>query len=499
MTGTPHDTKARLSLTPAQESAFGQLVDAVRAFPLVLLEGDAGSGKTTLVERLIRECGGGLRLDGRQIIAETSEGTHTGTEEPLLRLLEDSLAANDLLVLEDVESLEAESAHRAYARRGSLPALLRMLFSHTLDAGKTLVLTRTPSRNFPILAGTDIAQRVLTVRIPPLEVDDYAFLLRQELSDDRVDASSLFEHSPGLGVIQLLHLARLARSADQFDARSVRDIVDTRITHANTRTEEIADISLDDLKGFGHIAEALTTFVLNPLRSDVRVKGLGLRPKRGVLLYGPPGTGKTSVGRALAHQMRGRFFMIDGSIAPEPAVAFYTRVRQIVLLAKRSAPCVLFIDDADVLMQSGYSPGFTRYFLSLMDGMESETAGKIAIILTAMNPNHIPPALLRSGRVELWLQTTPPPASARTEMLAAHVATLPDELRRFDSVKLDSLTDGFNAADMRRIAADVKALYARDVIEGRAIAPADTYFERATRNVRRNRELLRLAEAGQLV
>jgi len=191
--------------------------------------------------------------------------------------------------------------------------------------------------------------------------------------------------------------------------------------------------------------------------------------------------------------------MIDGSIAPEPAVAFYTRVRQIVLLAKRSAPCVLFIDDADVLMQSGYSPGFTRYFLSLMDGMESETAGKIAIILTAMNPNHIPPALLRSGRVELWLQTTPPPASARTEMLAAHVATLPDELRRFDSVKLDSLTDGFNAADMRRIAADVKALYARDVIEGRAIAPADTYFERATRNVRRNRELLRLAEAGQIV
>jgi len=499
MTSTAHDTTAELTLSPAQEAAFRQLVDAVRAFPLVLLEGDAGAGKTTLVERLIRERGGGLRLDGRQILAETSDGAHTGTEEPLLRFLEDSLAANDLLVIEDIESLEAESAHRAYARRGSLTALLRMVFSHVLDAGKTLVLTRTPSSNYPLLAVTDIAQRILTVRIPPLAAEDYAFLLRHEIGEERIEASSLFQHSPGLSVIQLLQLARLARHSGRFDARSVRDLVDTRITHHNTRTEEIADLSLDDLKGFGHIAEALTTYVLNPLRSDARVKGLGLRPKRGVLLYGPPGTGKTSVGRALARQMHGRFFMIDGSIAPDPAVTFYARVRQIIQLAKRSAPCMLFIDDADVLMQSGYSPGFTRYFLSLMDGMESETAGRIAIILTAMNPGHLPPALLRSGRVELWLQTTPPPASARTEMLASHVATLPDELRRFDPMKLDVLTDGFNAADMRRIAADVKALYARDVIEGRAIAPADTYFERATRNVHRYRELLRLAEAGQLV
>jgi len=140
-----------------------------------------------------------------------------------------------------------------------------------------------------------------------------------------------------------------------------------------------------------------------------------------------------------------------------------------------------------------------RYFLTLMDGMESASAGKIAIILTATNPNLLPPALLRSGRVELWLQTTPPPASARAEIVAAQLAALPDALRRFDPAKLDGLTEGLNAADMHRIVADLKALYARDVIEGRAAATVDTYLEHATKNVRRTRELLRLAEARQLI
>jgi hypothetical protein len=84
-------------------------------------------------------------------------------------------------------------------------------------------------------------------------------------------------------------------------------------------------------------------------------------------------------------------------------------------------------------------------------------------------------------------------------MVASLLAPLPAALRRFDPASLDELMEGLNAADVRRVVADLKALYARDVMEGCAVATTDTYLERATKNVRRTRELLRLAESRQLL
>ena len=92
-----------------------------------------------------------------------------------------------------------------------------------------------------------------------------------------------------------------------------------------------------------------------------------------------------------------------------------------------------WIDDADVLFQSDRATGLSRYLLTMLDGLESESAGKVAVILTAMNPNHLPPALLRSGRVELWLETRLPAQAARArhrlERQSAH-ARQPVELER---------------------------------------------------------------------
>lgn len=492
-----HAATAAPKLLPVQDLALTRLLYSVDISPVTVFESAAATGKTTVLKRLIDQVGG-VRIDGRAIISATGQGAHAGIEEQLLRLLEDALARHDLVVIDDVDHLNAlMSATPGYPRFGGFAALLLTVMDQVWDANKRLVLTHTSvSPNAPMTGW--IPARVLTTRIGGLEVADFQAVFSSILgaASDQIDVDAVYEHACGLNIQQLVTFAKLARRVGRFDPNTLRTLLDTRILAANTRLEEVADISFSDLKGFDYIAEALTTFVLNPLRSDERLKGLDLRPKRGVLLYGPPGTGKTSVGRALARQMEGKFFLIDGSFSPEPGGQFFLRISQILAQAKRAAPCVLFIDDADVLFQSGYAPGFSRFFLSMLDGMESQTAGKIAVILTAMNPRHLPPALLRSGRVELWLETKAPDKAARGNIVAALIAGLPPALQSYDPDRVSALTEGFNAADMRRVVADVKALYARDVGNGGLIRPADSYFEQAAGNAQRNRTLLWRAASG---
>ena len=75
---------------------------------------------------------------------------------------------------------------------------------------------------------------------------------------------------------------------------------------------------------------------------------LGIKPKRGVLLAGPPGTGKTTVGRALAHRLKSKFFMIDGTFITGTQ-NFYGRSHQVFESAKQNPPCIIFIDNSDVI------------------------------------------------------------------------------------------------------------------------------------------------------
>jgi transitional endoplasmic reticulum ATPase len=150
-----------------------------------------------------------------------------------------------------------------------------------------------------------------------------------------------------------------------------------------------------------------------------------------VLLYGPPGTGKTTVGRALAHRLRGKFFLVDGTFIAGSR-DFYERIHQVFESAKENSPAVIFIDDADAIFEDGEERGLYRYLLTMIDGLESEGRSRVCVMMTAMNLSHLPPALVRSGRVELWLEMKLPDSEARRRLLEIHTRDLPKELTGYD-------------------------------------------------------------------
>jgi SpoVK/Ycf46/Vps4 family AAA+-type ATPase len=263
---------------------------------------------------------------------------------------------------------------------------------------------------------------------------------------------------------------------------------------SNVDLGEVQAVSLDDLKGMDDVRRALEANIILPLEHSALAAELALKPKRGILLAGPPGTGKTTIGRALAHRLRGKFFLIDGTVIAGTSM-FFHQLHRVFEAAMRNAPAVVFIDDSDVIFEGG-DPGLYRYLLTMLDGLESESAGGVCLVLTAMDVGSLPPALVRSGRIELWLETHLPDYDARVAILSDRCSQLPASMGAVDVSALAQATEELSGADLKRIVEDGKLLYAFDRTRDVAAKPALEYFLEAVGTVRANKIRYAQAEAS---
>jgi SpoVK/Ycf46/Vps4 family AAA+-type ATPase len=151
---------------------------------------------------------------------------------------------------------------------------------------------------------------------------------------------------------------------------------------------------------------------------------------------------------------------------------FFHRLHLVVEAAKQNAPAVIFIDDSDVIFEGQGDAGFYRYLLTMLDGLESESVGRVCVMMTAMDVGSMPPALVRSGRIELWLEMRLPDEAARAAILADRTAALPNAMGAVDVARLARETEGLSGADLKRLVDVAKLLFAYDLARGGGTTPS---------------------------
>jgi len=236
---------------------------------------------------------------------------------------------------------------------------------------------------------------------------------------------------------------------------------------AKLLTERTDRVTFEDVAGVDEAKEDLEEIV-EFLRDPQKFQRLGGRIPHGALLVGPPGTGKTLLARAIAGEANVPFFTISGSDFVEMFVGVgASRVRDMFEQAKKSAPCIIFIDEIDAVGRhrgAGLGGGndereqTLNQLLVEMDGFE---ANEGVILIAATNrPDVLDPALLRPGRFDRQVVVPNPDVMGREKILKVHTRKVP-LAPDVDIRVIARGTPGFAGADLANLVNEAALLAAR--------------------------------------
>lgn len=239
-------------------------------------------------------------------------------------------------------------------------------------------------------------------------------------------------------------------------------------SRARLLTEHKNRITFKEVAGVDEAKEDLQE-VVSFLKDPKKYTRLGGRLPKGVLLVGPPGTGKTLLARAVAGEAGVPFYTISGSDFVEMFVGVgASRVRDLFEQGKKSAPCLIFIDEIDAVGRhrgAGTGGGHDEREQTLnqllveMDGFESSEG--VILIAATNRPDVLDPALLRPGRFDRRVVVNKPDLKGREQIVAVHTKKTPMG-PDVDLSKIARGTPGFSGADIENLVNEAALVAARN-------------------------------------
>ncbi|MEV0250059.1 ATP-binding protein [Nocardia sp. NPDC050712] len=235
-------------------------------------------------------------------------------------------------------------------------------------------------------------------------------------------------------------------------------------------------VTLADVGGMAEVKRQLELSLLGPLRNPALAKAFGTSARGGLLLYGPPGCGKTFLASAVAGELGANFYPIEiADILDIYTGASERNLHSVFEVARRNAPCVLFLDELDALghkrSQMSGSATMRTVVNQLLTELDSATSDNDGVyVLGATNhPWDVDVALRRPGRFDRMVLVGLPDPAARAAILHYHLRDRP--VTGVDLSALAHRTEGFSGADLAHVCTSATQLALADSLRTGEVRP----------------------------
>lgn len=238
---------------------------------------------------------------------------------------------------------------------------------------------------------------------------------------------------------------------------------------------------------------------VNFLKNPQQYIDLGAKIPKGAMLTGPPGTGKTLLAKATAGEANVPFITVSGSEFLEMFVGVGpSRVRDMFAMARKNAPCILFIDEIDAVGRKRGGKSFGGHseqentlnqLLVEMDGFNTTT--NVVVLAATNRVDILDKALLRPGRFDRQIFVPAPDIKGRASIFKVHLQPLKTDLDKTDLArKMAALTPGFTGADIANVCNEAALIAARDLNESIIMKHFEQAIERVVAGMEKKTNVL---------
>lgn len=253
--------------------------------------------------------------------------------------------------------------------------------------------------------------------------------------------------------------------------------------------------TLNDVANYEETKNELRQAVLSPIEHREISGAYNVKPAKGILLFGPPGTGKTLIMRALANEVRARFYYVQTStlVTPFQGEGLQT-LSKIFNTVRKSPPAILFFDEIDSIagkremQESESSRQLLSELLTQMDGFQKIDG--VVIVGATNQPDMLDPAILRAGRFDKIISMPLPSKDGRAKIFEYYLKRLP-AVKNMSYSRLADMTERYTGADIKNVCNEVARQVADEAVKESKVL--EITYEDVARVIKRTKPSISLS------